>query len=218
MSLKHPDVTARLPLEYVPQYAAMVTTSNKQVATAQQCPDYANQPGVQTTAGSVASSAKTLDTTLTKLDNARAVVAALETQRDLDAAQLRRDHDNFESAINVASAGKAPAVLAWGAEVATRTSPSPSTDAPLDVRLSTSRVSGNVTAKCKADSTAYAYLFQMGTTPTNPDAWPAPVSEGKSSHLFTGLTPGQKVYVRMALQRRKGGQSQWSGVVEILVR
>jgi hypothetical protein len=58
----------------------------------------------------------------------------------------------------------------------------------------------------------------MGTTPATPDAWPAPVQEGKANHTFSGLTVGQKVYARIAVMRRGVGQGQWSNVVEILVR
>lgn len=212
------DATARFPMEYAPHYSDMVNTCRKQVSTAQQCSDYATQPVVQSSATAALASANKLDKTLDELNNARALVASLESQREQDAAQLRRDHDGFEAAVNIASAGNAPAVLAWGAQVATRSSIAPTTDPPANVRLAVTSVSGDVVAKCKADPSAYSYLFQMGTDPANLAAWPPPAMESGATHTFTGLTVGQKVYVRIAVARRGAGMSQWSSVAEILVR
>jgi hypothetical protein len=218
MPKKSDQVTAQFPLARPPYYSAMVTTCQQQTGTVQQCSDYQNQPAVQAAVTAVVASAKKLDQTLTSLVNARALVASLEKQREDDAAALRRDHTGMEAAVNVASAGKAPAELSWGAQPATRTPATPTADPPVNPRLVHGPLPGTVWAKCKPQKGAYSYAFQIGTDPTNPSAWPQPVTEGSASHLFSGLTTGQKVYVRIAVLRRGVGQGQWSGVLEIMVR
>jgi hypothetical protein len=209
---------ARLELDGPTEFNAMVATCKHQVATIKQCADYPNQPGVQAAAKIVDDDAEELDKTLTALANARALVSTLETKRDGQVVVLRRDHDALETSVNVASKGQKEAILAWGGKVATRNPPPPSTDPPVNPTVKTTETLGTVVAQCKADKAAVCYLFQRGSDPGNPDAWPPHVIETKTRHVVAGLTIGQKVYFRIAVVRRGTGQGQWSGVMEITVR
>ena len=67
----------------------------------------------------------------------------------------------------------------------------------------------------KREGGVICYLVQLGTDPAHPEAWPAPVIAGGCKHTFTGLTPGQKVYLRIAIVRRGSVQGQWSVVMEV---
>jgi hypothetical protein len=89
---------------------------------------------------------------------------------------------------------------------------------PPDALAKTTRTAGSVLAKCKAERRAIGYLFQHGSDPTNPDAWPQADLVSTSRHTVADLPLGQKVYFRIAVVRRRGGQGQWSGVMEVTVR
>ena len=75
------------------------------------------------------------------------------------------------------------------------------------------------TLQCKADRRAICYHYAWGTDAANPDAWPSSAIEGGATHKIAGpLTVGQRLYFRIAIQRRKTGLGQWSGIVEVTIR
>lgn len=69
---------------------------------------------------------------------------------------------------------------------------------------------------CKQDRAAKCFLFQIGTDPSNVATWPAPVISNGCRHTFPG-TPGQKLYFRVAVQRRRSGLGLWSDIVAVTV-
>ena len=48
-------------------------------------------------------------------------------------------------------------------------------------------------------------------------AWPQPKIAGGSKLVVAGLTPGQKVYFRIAIVRRGDVVGQWSDMLEVTV-
>ena len=76
---------------------------------------------------------------------------------------------------------------------------------------------GQVRGACQPDKAAVCYLFQIGTDPTKPETWPAPVVSNGCRYTFSG-TVGQKLYFRVAIQRTRTGLGQWSDIVEVTVR
>src|SRR6185369_11787240 len=118
--------------------------------------------------------ADALGQTLIDLGTAKLVVATLEGQRDRQVVSLRTNQAALVGTLNVASQGKIANIKAWGGTVATRTPTPASTDPPIAPQVKTTATPGSVFAKCKADRGAVGYLFQHGSDPANPDAWPKP--------------------------------------------
>lgn len=205
----------------VPQWApseTVVAKVRQQVANVQKCEDYAKQPEIQARAVVLTSSADSLSTTLVDLAAAKLLVAKLEAQRDQQFVAIRANHDALESAVNVVCKGQVAMIKAYGGAPAARNTYVLSTDPPMKTAISTTPTPGSVAAKCKADRDAIGYLFQLGTDPANPESWPKPELSGAARYVFADLPVGQKVYVRIAIVRRHGGQGQWSGLLEITVR
>jgi hypothetical protein len=196
----------------------LVAVIEKQLAAVKAAPDYANQPKIQEAYTALAADAATLKTTLASIATMHATLSTLITNRSLQLFALRVDHEALQTAINVAGKGVEAYLLQYGGNIATRAAVPASTDAPLNAALKLTKTPGEVHAKCQADRKAYAYAFQFGTDPANPDAWPKPAMESKCSYIATGLPLGQKVYARIAILRRGVGQGQWSDMLAIAVR
>jgi hypothetical protein len=218
MSTKADNNKLTMPVGAIYQPDVLVTTCKQQVATVQKCSDYINQPEVQTRALATLADATALGQTLIDLGTAKLLVATLEGQRDQQVVSLRTNQAALVGTLNVASKGKVANIKAWGGTVASRTALPESTDPPIMPQVKTTPTPGSVFAKCKADRGAIGYVFQHGSDPANPDAWPKADMVTKSRLTVPGLTIGQKVYFRIAVVRRNGGQGQWSGVVEVTVR
>lgn len=206
------------PLERPPHYAAMATTAASQSNLIKQCPDYTKQSGLQATVVIMDAAVTQLTGTLGKLEQNALERVTLETQRTQDAANLVRTHDAVEAGVNTVCQGNKQSLEAYAATVGRPVLPAASLDAALNFRGKSIPGTQSATFQCKADNRGFAYHFQTGTDPTNPAAWPAPAIESGAKHTVTGLTPGQKIYGRVAIQRRKVGLGQWSAIVEVIVR
>ncbi len=205
-----------LPLDAKLSPGEFVSTVNDQLANAAACADYPNEPTVQTACTTLKSSIGTYGGLVFNLAAARALALTLESQRDVQEAAVRRDHATLLTAINTVSAGQPKALLAWGASVVGYAPLAVTTAAPLDV-VGKALGGGLVRAQCKVDSAAKCYLVQVGTDPTTVATWPQPVLSNGCRHTFAG-TPGQRLYFRMAVQRRgKSGLGAWSDVVAVTV-
>jgi hypothetical protein len=193
------------------------TQVTKHEGAVEACSDYANQPAVQACCATLKGSLGTLGTLLTKLGNARALVLSLEHDVALQVGVVRRDQSAVTTSVNIACAGQEKALLAYGATLLGHAAALPMiTDGPLNV---SGKALGNglVLGECTRDKAAKCYLFQIGSTPANPETWPAPVISNGCRHKFAG-TPGQKIYFRVAVQRRRAGLGLWSDIVEVTVR
>jgi hypothetical protein len=206
------------PLERAPHYAAMATTASSQSNLIKQNPDYTKQSGLQTTVVAMDAAVTTLQGTLGKLEQNALDRVTLETQRTQDAANLVRTHDAVETAVNTVCQGQKASLQAYAATVGRPVLAEATLDAALYFRGKSIPGTQSATFQCKADGRGFCYHFQTGTDPTNPGAWPPPVVESGCKHTVTGLTPGQKLYGRVAIQRRKVGLGQWSAIVEVIVR
>jgi hypothetical protein len=211
------EVSLPLPPPY--KYKEVVAAMRSQIATIQQCPQYATTPTVQAAAANLTTGLNTLDTTLTNHDNAVALVATLDGQRRVELSDTLRLHDGLASALNLASNGDAKAALAWTGKVKQRVKTTPTTDPPINAVVKpVLNASGEVIASCKYDPQARVYLFQMGTDPAHPETWPAPVMSESCKYKVTGQAPGTKLYFRVAIFRIRTGQGAWSEILSVTVR
>jgi hypothetical protein len=202
-------VGAQLPAE------KMIPIITNHLASVEACPAYVNQQEVQSAATKLKGSLGSLAGVLTSLSTARTLVVTLEGERDAQSLAVRRDHAVLETSVNNVSQGQPNNLVAWGAKLSKRSALAPSTDAPVNV-AGKALGSGMAQGQCKADPSAKCYLFQVGTDPTNPNAWPPAVIVNGCRYKFEG-TVGQKLYFRVAVQRRKVGLGQWSDLVEVMV-
>ena len=205
-------VTYALPSDNQPK--KLVSTAEQQATTVLANPDIANHADISAAANGVKTQAQAVGTTITGIANTEATLSGLRGQRTSGIVTLRLQHANMESLVNVAVGGDKAKAATWGGKVVARTTYVASEDAPQNA-TGKALGGGSVEAKCKAEKSVVCYLFQIGTDPTHPEAWPQPAISGGCKHAFTGLTPGQKVYVRIAIVRRGNVQGAWSGFIEI---
>jgi hypothetical protein len=197
----------------------MATTAQHTLDVVKLGPSYPTDKPVQDAVTVMQTCVTNLKGTVSTLDQARQTILVLEPQRVLDAAALHRANDTLETAITTSAGGMRKSILAYGAVIAAVTPSVPSTDPPTLVRGKSKPGSLSATFQCKADSRAICYRYAWGTDPTNPDAWPNLAIEGGATHNVPGpLAVGTKIYFRIAIQRRKTGVGQWSGIVEVTIR
>jgi hypothetical protein len=213
---KKPSGSARIVYTLPPDNQAkkVVADAEQQADTVLANPDIANHPEVSTAANAVKAQAQTVDTTLGSIANKETELTGLRGQRVSGLLALRLVHGTMTSAVNVAAGGDKAQAATWGGKIATRTTFAATTDAPQKP-TAMALGGGSVEAKCTREEGVICYLFQIGTDPAHLEAWPPPVIAGGCKHTFAGLTPGQKVYVRIAIVRRGGVQGKWSIVMEV---
>jgi hypothetical protein len=209
---------AKYPLEPTPQFATMCETALQTCETVKKGPTYGNDPAVQAAVTSVEGYVTKLKGTNLALSQAHLQVQTLEPPQVQDAAALHRANTALEAAVTTATAGVHAAIVAYGGKIPTRTPSVPSTDPPTKPTGRSTQGSLSATFSCKADPRAYCYHYAWGTDPQNPDAWTNSAIDSGSHYTVGPFTAGQKVYGRIALERRKGGRGAWSGVIEVIVR
>jgi hypothetical protein len=210
---------AHLALENIPHYDDMATTGQATLDAVKLGPNFNSDPPVESAVALMQTCVNNLNGTLSGLDQARKTIAVLEPQRVLDAAALHRANDNLETTITTSTGGMRKGIVAYGAKLVGATPSILTTDPPTLVRGKSTPGSFAATLQCKADSRAICYHYAWGTDPTNPDAFPGTAIEGGAKYKIPGPLPvGQKLYARIAVQRRKTGLGKWSDLVEVTIR
>jgi hypothetical protein len=111
--------------------------------------------------------------------------------------------------------GSAATLQQWGFDVQTHNPPLPATDTPpAGLRVRYTKTLAMVIA-WKSVRGHLGYLLQIGDgTPTG---WGQTISCTKAHYEPSGLTPGQKIAIRVAVQR-KSGISTWSDALSVTIR
>jgi hypothetical protein len=215
-------VKVALPLGNHLSAKQVVVTCTAQSSVIKQCPDYANAPAVQAAVGEMDTIVGQLQTTDGKIDNLAAELSALKKARAQQIGTVRLKHDNVEAAINTRSNGDPQAVQAWVGKVKTRAKPTPvtaDTTPPTGASFgAVKRNHGMVKARCTPEPSVEGYLFQTGSDPLHPETWPAPSFSHGHTFTLKNQTIGQIVCVRIAIVRRGSVQSQWTQVLQAVVR
>jgi hypothetical protein len=197
--------------------AEIVTDLRQIVNNAQKAPDWTTSPQVQAAINTLAADAGEIEQRAILIDQLhKKLVEAKQAQAEkLVACKQHRKH--AEATITVASQGSVGGVKAWGCVVARRTTSTPTDEAPQNVLAKNARTPGHAVVRCKG-ARAQAYVFQQADEPTFPAGSPAPVVLSSATYHVTGLSPGQKIYFRVAVIRPVVGQSKWSEPVQLTVR
>lgn len=152
----------------------------------------------------VATAQTTLDTKLSEL-------AALEL--DLDTALTTEG-----SFIQDKSGGVAAKITELGVEIQAAPNAPVTPGAPQDFRVTAGDNAGEVKTACDADPHAKGFKYQTSTDPNNPALWVLKDSSSGCRHTLTGLTSGQKIYIRMcAVGKKKTGDGPWSDIASLTV-
>jgi hypothetical protein len=113
------------------------------------------------------------------------------------------------------AAGLAATLNEWGFGAFSTQTPMATTDAPpagLRVRY-TKELALEILWKSVPGHRGYVLVIGDGT----PTGWGAPIPSPKARYTPTGLTPGQKIAIRVAVQR-KDGLSAYSDALNVTVR
>jgi hypothetical protein len=211
-----------LPLAASATAQTVVNVCTSQSAVIKQCPAYPNTPAVEAAVADMDTAVAALSGTVTKIDQTHALLATLVTTRGTQLGTVYLKHEGVETALNTASNGDPVAAQAWTGKTKTRAAPAPvsaTTTPPENAALEVIKSSpGSVKASCTPEDGAVGYLFQQGGDPLHPETWaPGSVTRGHTFKVHNQPI-GQIVYFRIAIVRRGSIQSQWSPIVQIVVR
>jgi hypothetical protein len=177
-------------------------------------PAYATTQKVQDCTNAFEAATNALDTNIVNVKSARSQLGALLATQLLLTADLRRTATTLQSVITDVARGSAEAIQQWGLQVAGRT-PSSTEPTPPDGLKATYTKALQLVIRWKGVPGRLGYEIEMGDgTPTG---WGQPIQVTKVRFTPTGLTPGQKVYFRVAV-RRPSGLSDFSDPVVVTVR
>ena len=177
-------------------------------------PEFTNRPDVQQAVTAWVGSADTVDQSAQEIKALRLALKAKLANEIKARAALKRGTKKILAVIDEAAAGSAAAIKSWGFDVSTRTSVPATHEAPTGLRaLYTKELV--LVVKWDAVRGSRGYLVQM--TDATGQGFGSPIPCPKAMFLPTGLTPGQKVTFRVAVQR-KNGLSAYSDELAVTVR
>jgi hypothetical protein len=162
---------------------------------------------------------------VTAINAKKAELAAAQTVLDnklSDLAALELDLDNSltvdGSFIQDKSGGVAAKITELGVDIQASPIAPTTPNAPQNLRVSPGDNPGEVKTACDADSNAKSFKYQTSTNPNDPSLWLLKDSSSGCRHVLTGLTSGQKIYIRMcAVGKKKTGDGPWSDIASITV-
>ena len=141
-------------------------------------------------------------------------LAGLRAQRAKDVTVWKRSTKAMLAAVDTVSAGSGQVITQLGFALDTRQAAPPSTDPPLGLRAKYNK-SFVLVVRWKAIKGSRAYQLQIGDAAGQ--TFGASIACMKAKYEPQGLVPGQKVTLRVAVQR-KDGLSGWSEAVTVSVR
>ena len=195
--------------------ADLVVSTNQLLENVKKHPQYGTQPAMQQAVTTMGGITDTLTKQDTDIQTARTGLIALMSARQLTVHSFMRGRRSLLAVADQIAAGSAATLNEWGFGASSTNAPLAVTDTPptglrvrynkqLDLEILWKSVPGH-----------RGYLLQIGDgTPTG---WGATIPCPKTRYMPTGLTPGQKIAIRVAVQR-KDGVSTWSEALSATVR
>jgi hypothetical protein len=192
----------------------MIALTQQRSDVVKNAPGYNNQPDVQKALGAWQGSATSLTTTEQAIKAARVGLVALLATQTKNVAGWRRTLKLLLATITQVSQGSEEAIKLWGFLIAMHQALPASSDAPANLRAEYTRQLALV-LRWAGVRGHVGYFVQIGDG--TPQGWGTPIPCPKARFEPTGLAPGQKITVRVAVQR-KNGLSAWSDALSITVR
>jgi hypothetical protein len=178
-------------------------------------PQYASKPAMQQSVAAIGAVTDVLAKHESDLKAARALITSLVAARGLAMHAYGRARRGLLAVADDIAAGSAATLKEWGFDAVTSHAPLPPSDAPpagLRVRY-TKELVLVIAWKGVAGQRGYAVQIGDGT----PQGWGPTIPCTRAHYVPTGLTPGQKIAIRVAVQR-KSGFSVWSDALSATVR
>ena len=212
-------VTARFPAPAKDDPESLFALTQQQVAGVMACPDFANQAAVQAITKALQADTTELGTLIGGVASAKAAVPVAEAKRDAQVAVVRRGRHNLSGALTAICGGVPATIQSWGATPAGGVPTPASAAAPTELTATPSKtVPGTVRGKCLKVPGAASYLWALTTDPNVAPTTVQPVVTPGSRVSIPGQPVGHVMYLRVAVVRRRGGQSAFSEAVQITVR
>jgi hypothetical protein len=190
------------------------TLAQKVGETVKAHPNYNNHPEIQQSLTSWLALAAGMSTSSAKIDNLKQALAAENVTLQKAGSAFNRGTKMMLAVVDTASGGSEEDIKKWGFEIVSRTPAAPTSDAPQNLRVIHTKDLSTV-IRWNAIRNNRGYMVQMGDG--TPNGFGAPIPCARARYAPTGLTVGQKVTFRVAVQR-KNGMSAWSAEVSIVVR
>jgi hypothetical protein len=193
---------------------AMVTLTSQRSEVMKQAPGWASHPTVQAAVASWGTASSTVGAGAQSITAAQLTLNALEATQVKNVAAWRRATLSVVAAVNDASGGSAEVIKQWGLDVVQHAPIVDTPDPPIGLRAVYSRQLV-LALVWKGAANQRGYLVQIGDgTPTG---WGPSIPSTRARYVPAGLTPGQKISVRVAVIR-KSGTSAWSDPLSLVVR
>ena len=212
----HPEDAAKAVFRIASRKPAdLVVSTNQLLENIKKHPQYGNQPAMQQAVTTMSGITDTLTKQDTDIQTARTSLIAMMAARQLTVHSFTRARRSLLAVGDQIAAGSAATLNEWGFGAFSKGTSGAPTDTPptglrvrynkqLDLQIVWKSVPGH-----------RGYLLQIGDgTPTG---WGTSIPTPKARYTPTGLTPGQKVAIRVAVQR-KDGLSAFSEALSATVR
>ena len=180
----------------------IVVQTNQLLENVKKHPQYGNQPAMQQAVTSMTSITDTLSKQDTDIQTARTGLIALLAARQLTMHAFTRARRSILAVADQIAAGSAATLNEWGFAASSAVTPMPQSDAAptgLRVRYNKALVMEIV---WKSVPGHRGYNLQIGDG--SPGGWGAVIQCAKARYTPPGLTPGQKIAIRVAVQRKTG--------------
>jgi hypothetical protein len=139
---------------------------------------------------------------------------ALLAGRGTSIAGWKRSTKSVLAVVDQVAGGSPKAIKDWGFDVTARVAMVPTTDPPQGLRATYDKAL-ELTVRWKGVRGNRGYNLQIGDG--SQTGWGALIQLTQAHYKPTGLTPGQHVLIRVAVQRTTG-VSGWSDSLAVVVR
>lgn len=135
---------------------------------------------------------------------ARQTCKQLMTARNSARAAWMAKGNALGAFTEVATGGDAEGIESAGFDVASGRTPTPLLDAPTNVRAETNGEAGHTVVSCDPLPTAKSYVVQKSNDPDAEEGWVIVATPTKATCNTNGVTPGTRVWYRMAGVNARG--------------
>jgi len=195
-----------------PADIAALTRKTAEVVKAH--PSYPQNPALQTCVTSWIAAGDSIDHDEQDLKNANSLATQALAKRIVHVGDWKRETKRVLAEIDRLAAGSPTEVKAWGFDLSTRISAPPTSDPPAELRVLYKR-DLSLVIKWKPVPGSRGYSLQIGDG--TPQGWGPIIQCPAANYTPVGLTPGQHLTIRVAVQR-KSGLSAWSDALSAVAR
>ena len=199
----HPEDAAKAVFRLASRKPAdLVVSTNQLLENVKKHPQFPNQPAMQQAVTTMTSITDTLSKQDTDIQSARTSLVALLSGRALTMHAYTRGRRSLLAVADQIAAGSPSTLNEWGFGATSMNTPlPPSTDPPTALRVRYNKAL-EMEILWKSVPGHRGYVLQIGDG--TPGGWGPVIQCPKARYTPTGLTPGQKIAIRVAVQRKTG--------------